>query len=145
MNRTAKRFADYQKNLEQCAQGHLLAFWDELDDTQRALLLDDLDQIRVGAINVAGSNRPTLEFVVDKTELQTVTPGEVTVGHRTGFIGRKVEVVERSPDFLVFRTRHVHIDTVVRQEPALSHGWCTAERFNVTRGEELKVGGDRRR
>ncbi len=45
MSAIAKRFKEYQQRLEQCQQNHLLAFWDELEQAERARLLDDLDQI----------------------------------------------------------------------------------------------------
>ena len=45
MKAIAARFEQYQKRLQSCRQGHLLAFWDELNELQRAQLLDDLDQI----------------------------------------------------------------------------------------------------
>ncbi|MFQ5804856.1 MAG: UTP--glucose-1-phosphate uridylyltransferase [Phycisphaerae bacterium] len=45
MSATAKRFKRYQQELDRHGQGHLSAFWDELDQTQRARLLDDLDQV----------------------------------------------------------------------------------------------------
>lgn len=41
----AKRHKDYQEKLDHYQQSHLLAFWDELDKTQRTQLLDDLDQV----------------------------------------------------------------------------------------------------
>lgn len=45
MNAITRRFKSYRRQLDQYAQSHLLAFWDELDPRQRSQLLDDLDQI----------------------------------------------------------------------------------------------------
>ncbi len=45
MNTLSDRYASYQHRLSLHGQSHLLAFWPQLTDAQRATLLDDLDQI----------------------------------------------------------------------------------------------------
>ncbi len=45
MNTRPNPYESYQRQLRQCGQAHLLAFWPQLTDAQRAALLDDLDQI----------------------------------------------------------------------------------------------------
>lgn len=45
MTTDADRYDTWRRRLDSYDQSHLLAFWDELDDAQRAMLLDDLEQI----------------------------------------------------------------------------------------------------
>jgi UDP-N-acetylglucosamine/UDP-N-acetylgalactosamine diphosphorylase len=45
MSTIAKRLKDRQQHLDSYGQGHLLAFWEELDHPERAQLLDDLEQV----------------------------------------------------------------------------------------------------
>jgi len=45
MPTNAKRYNEYRERLDAHGQGHLLAFWGELNKAQRARLLDDLDQV----------------------------------------------------------------------------------------------------
>jgi UDP-N-acetylglucosamine/UDP-N-acetylgalactosamine diphosphorylase len=46
--RLQAQYDDHSRRLPQLGQSHLLAFWGELDDLQRAELLDDLDRVDFG-------------------------------------------------------------------------------------------------
>jgi UDP-N-acetylglucosamine/UDP-N-acetylgalactosamine diphosphorylase len=81
MNAITKRFKYYRQRLERYQQGHLLAFWDELDQAQRAELLADLDQVDFercrALIKALVLNRPDLKLP-DRLEPPATFPATPT-------------------------------------------------------------------
>ena len=115
-----QRYHDHHARLEHCGQAHLLAFWSELDDPQRAQLLDDLDQIDLA------SSRPLIDSHV--------------VGRPTVSLPQRID----PPDLLPARPDSAHAERYQRAEAlgaeAISSGKIAA--FTVAGGLGTRLGFD---